>query len=62
MTKDEIVKYWIDKAESELKSAKVMFGAGYYLYTGYMCHQTIEKVLKALYIKNKSQRHPQLTI
>ena len=43
------VKYWLDLAHYDLDSAKVMLNGGKYLYVGFMCHQTIEKVLKAYY-------------
>lgn len=45
---DEKVKYWIDLAEYDLETAKAMFDTKRYLYVGFMCHQTIEKGLKAV--------------
>jgi HEPN domain-containing protein len=36
-----------------------MYGAGRYLYTGFMCHQSIEKMLKAYYIFLKDEAQPQ---
>jgi len=50
MTQNEIVSYWIKKAQVEIKSANIMYKAKQYLYTGFMCHQSIEKALKAYYI------------
>ena len=32
----------------DIKTAKVMFDGGRYLYVGFMCHQVIEKALKAI--------------
>jgi len=58
MEQQEIVEYWINKAKDELKSANIMFNAGQYLYTGFMCHQSIEKALKAYYIYLKDEMHP----
>jgi len=58
MTKNEIVDFWLDKSRIELETATVMFNTGYYLYTGFMCHQAIEKVLKAYYVHIKDERHP----
>lgn len=45
----EKVKYWLDCAEYDYQTAKVMLDGGRYLYVGFMCHQTIEKSLKAYY-------------
>jgi HEPN domain-containing protein len=54
----EIVQYWINKSKDELKSANIMLDAGQFSYTGFMCHQAIEKVLKAYYIYLKDEIHP----
>ena len=43
------VKYWLDLAQYDLESALVMLSGSKYLYVGFMCHQTIEKALKAYY-------------
>jgi HEPN domain-containing protein len=41
------VSYWIEIAEYDLETAKAMLTTGRYLYVGFMCHQAIEKALKA---------------
>lgn len=40
-------KYWIEMAEYDLDTARAMLDTRRYLYVGFMCHQTIEKTLKA---------------
>lgn len=45
---DEKVQYWIDIAEYDLETAKAMLATKRFLYVGFMCHQTIEKGLKAV--------------
>ena len=59
MNKTEVVEYWTAKAKDELDSARVMFDAGRYMYTGFMCHQSIEKIMKAYYIYLNDEMHPQ---
>ena len=49
---NDSVKYWIDLADYDLDAAKVMLGGKKYLYVAFMCHQTIEKALKAIVAKN----------
>ena len=44
----EIIKYWIDLSDYDLSAAKSMLKSGHFLYVGFMCHQTIEKALKAI--------------
>jgi len=39
------VKYWSDLSEYEYDTALAMMPTGRYLYVGFMCHQTIEKIL-----------------
>ncbi|OFX13733.1 MAG: hypothetical protein A2Z18_10620 [Armatimonadetes bacterium RBG_16_58_9] len=39
--------YWLEVAEYDLETARAMLGTGRYLYVGFMCHQVIEKALKA---------------
>ena len=40
-------KYWIEMSDYDFDTAKAMFETGRYLYVGFMCHQVIEKLLKA---------------
>ena len=49
MNVNEKVQYWIEIAEYDLKTTKVMLDGKRFLYVGFMCHQVIEKILKAYY-------------
>ncbi len=51
MDKIESIKYWVDIADYDLETAKAMLKTKRYLYVGFMCHQVIEKILKAYYCK-----------
>ena len=39
--------YWIEMSDYDLETARAMLVTGRYLYVGFMCHQVIEKMLKA---------------
>jgi len=52
------VSYWLELSEYDLKSAKVMFKGARYLYVGFLCHQVIEKALKAYYVKELKTTPP----
>ena len=41
------VAYWIDIADEDLGVAEDLFKAKRWLYVAFMCHQSIEKTLKA---------------
>ena len=43
----DIVKYWVELAEYDYDTAVAMLSTSRYLYVGFMCHQVIEKMLKA---------------
>ena len=47
MTRDEQVQYWLDLADYDLDTAEAMHQTGRWLYVAFMCHQVIEKTLKA---------------
>lgn len=44
---NEKVTYWIEMSDYDFDTAKAMLKAKRYLYVGFMCHQVIEKALKA---------------
>jgi len=54
----ENVKYWLELAEYDLETAKAMLQTERYLYVGFMCHQSVEKILKAYFSKIKSETAP----
>ncbi len=43
------VKYWTELSEYDYDTALAMLNTGRYLYVGFMCHQSIEKILKAYF-------------
>ena len=43
---------WIEMAEYDIVSAKVMLKGGRYLYVGFLCHLSVEKMLKAIIAKD----------
>jgi len=51
-------KYWIDLSDYDLDTAVVMLKGKRYLYVGFMCHQTIEKALKAYFVHLNSTEVP----
>lgn len=52
------VRYWLDNAEYDLKTAEIMDNTGRYAYTAFMCQQTAEKAIKALFLKIKNTEAP----
>ena len=54
----DTVKYWLELSEYDLETAKAMLATKRFLYVGFMCHQSTEKVLKALYSKKNNDPAP----
>ncbi len=52
------VKYWLELAEYDLETAEAMLDTKRFLYVGFMCHQSFEKLLKAYYVKVKADTPP----
>lgn len=48
-------EYWFDSAEYDLQTAYAMLETQRLLYVGFMCHQTIEKALKGIYVSRKPE-------
>ena len=42
-------EYWLDIADYDLETARVMLQGRRFLYVGFMCHQVIEKAFKGYY-------------
>jgi HEPN domain-containing protein len=58
MTIDEKVKYWIDLSDNDLSVAETLIKNRHNLYTGFMCHQAVEKMFKGYYAKIKNDTPP----
>jgi len=51
-------KYWIEIADYDIETAKAMLVSRRFLYVGFMCHQAIEKIIKAYYCSKKNDVPP----
>jgi len=58
MTNEEKVKYWVGLSDRDIDTAEWLIKGGHNLYTGFMCHQAIEKILKGYFTKIKQDTPP----
>ena len=58
MTQDEKVKYWLDIADYDLETAEALYVSKRWLYVAFMCHQVIEKTLKACWSAKREDEPP----
>ena len=50
--------YWLDIADYDLDTAEAMHQTGRWLYVAFMCHQVIEKTLKAYWCATRDNDPP----
>ena len=58
MTRDEKVAYWLDIADYDLETAEAMYKTKRWLYVAFMCHQVIEKTIKAYWSSQRDDVPP----
>ncbi len=51
---------WFKQAAYDLETAEIMLKAGRYIYAVFMCHLSIEKALKGLYVKKFKKDPPKI--
>jgi HEPN domain-containing protein len=51
-------EYWIEIAEYDIETAKAMLVSMRFLYVGFMCHQAIEKTIKAYWSSTNNDVPP----
>lgn len=50
MAKEDTVQKWLDHVHEDISAAEDLLKTGHQLYVAFLCHQAIEKALKAYYI------------
>ena len=61
MTREEKVQYWLDIVADDLDLAEFLCQSGRWLYAAFMCHQVIEKMLKAYWTATRDDVPPTST-
>ena len=54
------IKEWEKQSKYDLETAKAMFEKGRYIYCVFMCHLSLEKMLKGLYSRNLNKTPPKI--
>ncbi len=55
---EDRVTYWIDIADYDLGTAEDLFKSQRWIYVAFMCHQVIEKTLKAYWCRAREDNPP----
>ena len=51
---------WLKQADYDISTAEFMFGGGRYFYAVFMCHLSIEKALKGVYLERLKEVPPKV--
>ncbi len=55
---EKLVEYWVESSDDDFETMMVMFNTKRYNWALFIGHLMIEKLLKAFYVKNKSEHPP----
>lgn len=58
MTKNEHIEYWLSLADKDWDIVHKLYQSGDYLYCLFFCHLVIEKISKAIWVKNNQGNIP----
>lgn len=58
MAKEDIVKAWLDHVQEDISAAEDLWRTGHWLYVAFLCHQALEKALKAYYVATNEDDPP----
>jgi len=58
MAKEDAIKRWLELIDEDMSVAEDLFKTKHWLYTAFMCHQVIEKSLKAYWVAKRDDDPP----
>jgi len=58
LTKEEHIQYWISSSEKDWKVIDDLYKADDFVYSLFFAHLVIEKICKALWVKNNENNYP----
>ena len=58
MTKEQYIDYWINTAKNDWTTVEALFETKRYLHTLFWAHLVLEKLAKAIWVKNHQENIP----
>ena len=58
MAKEDVIRRWIEIVNEDLSVAEDLYKTKHWLYVAFMCHQVIEKALKAYWTATRDDDPP----
>lgn len=60
MTRDELIAYWVGNSDDDLRASESLFQGGHHPWALFLGHLVLEKLLKALYVKDVGAEVPRI--
>jgi HEPN domain-containing protein len=60
MTKAEVIQFWVESSDKDFKTMRHLYDSEDYMWSLFMGHLVIEKLLKAYYILKVDENYPML--
>ena len=54
MNREEIANKWLEQVDEDILAAEALYHSGRWLYVGFLCHQAIEKTIKAYWFATRA--------
>lgn len=58
LTKADHIEYWIKSSKDDWKTVESLFTGKRYLHSSFFAHLTVEKLCKAMWVKNNEDNFP----
>lgn len=58
MAKEDVIRRWLELVDEDMCVAEDLFKTKHWLYTAFMCHQVVEKMLKAYWTSVRDDDPP----
>jgi HEPN domain-containing protein len=55
---DKLIQYWVEGSEEDFDTMRILFSNKKYVYTLFFLHLSLEKLLKALFVKTYKAQAP----
>jgi HEPN domain-containing protein len=60
MTKEEVIQFWLKSSDKDFQTMDHLYVSGDYMWSLFIGHLVIEKLLKAYYIRTKDENYPMI--
>ncbi len=60
MKKEEIIQFWLESSDKDFHTMMHLYEAGDFMWSLFIGHLVIEKLLKAYYVSKKDENYPMI--